>query len=91
MNILILVFCLLSIPIIFQFLIGNKALHKFIILPFWAVSLISVILLIIISIFIVYLTGTLMIIAFGFYGAIILVVLIIIQAFVFYINSDKIN
>lgn len=89
MNTLILIFLLLSIPIIFQVRFGNKSLNNEIRLPYLLVCLLSFLVLSIMTVISVYIAKTLEIAVFGIFSGALLIGLIAIQAYVFYVNSDK--
>jgi hypothetical protein len=81
------IFIFLAIPLIFQFSIGNKAINKFVKIPYALVCLISVLILIIVTIINVIIGKMLEISLFSLYTGVILFVIVIIQLFVHFSNK----
>ncbi len=78
----LLIILIISFPTIFQLIIGNKAVNKFIRLPFWLVCLISILMIILFGVafdkfFVIWILQS-----------IVLIPLIIIQTFVLFMNKD---
>ena len=89
MNTLLPEFLLLSLPVIFQVKLGNKAANHEIKLPYWAVTLLSFLLLTFVNVINVDIAGTLEIVVFGIFTGILLIVFMVIQAYVFYMKGNS--
>ena len=77
MNRFLISLLLIFSPVVIQFVIGNRAIFKFIEFPYWLTCLISFILLIIMSVASVFIVQRLEIIVWGIFSGIILLVIII--------------
>jgi hypothetical protein len=88
MNTSTLIYFLFSLPIFFQFLIGNRALDKTIKLPYWTVCLFSFLLLLIVTASTMYITWTAEFLGLLVYVSPILIGIILIQSYVHFTNEE---